>query len=245
MHMHMNISSAPSSGLLTPPPSTNNQTDRSLSNSRDRVRSASFSSPLFMGMTSNTRSRSASIISADGTPQLLLTPGSASVSANINTSRPSSRTGSTNRSRPGSSNRNRRSVTPSNHVLLGAGFNRSNVHSYDNSDDDDDDDNDRGPATHSPHLRPSTGSTTAPAVSTTTHRVVGLGAGMAIGTIIPSKQLSSLTESRREYKERTSSSSYLPAFKSEKQGPGHRKVRRWNNDKFIGKKYIYIYVHFF
>ena len=58
-------------------------------------------------------------------------------------------------------------------------------------------------------------------------RIVGLGANLAVGTYLRSTTLSALHEHKPGYKV-----NHLQL--SNKQGPGHRKVRRWNNDKFIG-----------
>jgi len=70
-------------------------------------------------------------------------------------------------------------------------------------------------------------------VSPSTHnsqpstRVVGLGANLEVGTVLRSSTLSALHEHKSGHK-----INHLQL--SSKQGPGHRKVRRWNNDKFIG-----------
>ena len=59
---------------------------------------------------------------------------------------------------------------------------------------------------------------------------VALGAGLAVGTILPtsttlrSKAPPSTIHERKSHLEE----------KSNKQGPGQRKVRRWNNDNFVG-----------
>lgn len=57
---------------------------------------------------------------------------------------------------------------------------------------------------------------------------VMLGTGLPVGTILSTSALSALHEHRMEHRD------IAPQAKSNKQGPGHRKVRRWNNDKFIG-----------
>jgi hypothetical protein len=57
---------------------------------------------------------------------------------------------------------------------------------------------------------------------------VMLGTGLPVGTILSTSALSALHEHRLEHRD------IVPQAKSNKQGPGHRKVRRWNNDKFIG-----------
>lgn len=78
--------------------------------------------------------------------------------------------------------------------------------------------------------------------STTSPRLVGLGANLAVGTVLPSASTSGGvrgSSSLSVLRERTSrrmldvDPSHYPS-KSCKQGPGHRKVRRWNNDLFIG-----------
>lgn len=58
-------------------------------------------------------------------------------------------------------------------------------------------------------------------------RIVGLGANLAVGTVLHTTALTALHEHR-------SHTSAVTQPRSSKQGPGHRKVRRWNNDKFIG-----------
>lgn len=60
------------------------------------------------------------------------------------------------------------------------------------------------------------------------HPRVMLGTGLPVGTILGTTALSALHEHRLEHRDGA------PQAKSNKQGPGHRKVRRWNNDKFIG-----------
>lgn len=61
-------------------------------------------------------------------------------------------------------------------------------------------------------------------------RAVGLGAGLAVGTVLRRDALSTLRQMNHRRQERTTSSQPL----SHKQGPSHRKLRRWNNDKFVG-----------
>jgi hypothetical protein len=57
-----------------------------------------------------------------------------------------------------------------------------------------------------------------------------LGAGLAIGTILPSSNAQSRSYAPSTIHERKSHQE----GKSIKQGPGQRKVRRWNNDNFVG-----------
>jgi hypothetical protein len=63
-------------------------------------------------------------------------------------------------------------------------------------------------------------------------RIVGLGAGLAIGTILhPESTASHLNPNHHSFR--------LTALreeknKSDKQNPGQRKQRRWDNDKFVG-----------
>jgi hypothetical protein len=63
-----------------------------------------------------------------------------------------------------------------------------------------------------------------------THRVVGLGANLAVGTVLRGGSLTALHE--RPGRGSALTAAHQP--RSAKQGPGQRKVRRWNNDKFIG-----------
>jgi len=60
-------------------------------------------------------------------------------------------------------------------------------------------------------------------------RSVGLGAGLAVGTVLRRDTVDTLRQMNHRRQERTTSQPL-----SQKQGPAQRKLRRWNNDKFIG-----------
>ena len=145
-------------------------------------------------------------------------PSNANVNVNVNVNVNESHIPSSYHdiaNRPRSNPRNRtpmRNTTP----VLGT-VNRSTIA--------EDDDNNNRPS--------NTGrsNTTGTGTTTTQHRVLGLtlGAGLAPGTILRNEALSSLQETRREHSIGT-----LTQGRSAKQGPGQRKIRRWNNDKFVG-----------
>lgn len=200
-------------GFLAPPPSTPSANDQL------RPRASSFSSPALIP-----RSRSESIVSNfDGDDVGVGVSAARPLSASRN-NRPSSRS-----SRPGSNQRSNRTPMRSVTPVLGP-VNRSTI-----ANEDDGDQGARSSSRNNSNGRPSSSSASAsarqsPIVSRNTHRVVGLGAGLAVGTVFRSERgglLSALHETREH-------GAVARQGRSNKQGPGHRKVRRWNNDKFIG-----------
>jgi len=68
----------------------------------------------------------------------------------------------------------------------------------------------------------------SPAASSGGGRVLGLGAGLSVGTIL--REQTPRNTNHPHPKLTKNALSHL----SEKQGPSHRKLRRWNNDKFVG-----------
>jgi len=160
--------------------------------------------PLRLRLPSPSPSLASSITSMGTSPSIL-----------INRSRPRSRGNSFHRP-----NSNTRTRTPtSNRTLdnpvLGA-VNRSTIHAIDN------------PAIEP--TRPSSSSRRHRPQQTASSASLVLGAGLAIGTILPSSTLQSMSNAPSTIHERRSHQE----GKSTKQGPGHRKVRRWNNDNFVG-----------
>jgi hypothetical protein len=234
--------------LLSPPPSTpiSGSGDTPL---RHRARSSSFNtngnpslsinvnSPVLLRplsasrQGSNARSRTNSIVSisldatnagngngnGNGTP---VNSGSYHDIANRPRSNPRNRTPMRN-STPVLGPVNRATIANDELILNNNDLDRpaSNPRSGSNSRRDN---HTTSPSTRNPQSQPPT-------------RIVGLGANLAVGTYLRSTTLSALHEHKRE-REREREPGYKnPNLQlSNKQGPGHRKVRRWNNDKFIG-----------
>ena len=201
--------------LLSPPPplSTPNATGDRDTPLRQRSRSSSFASPILRPL-SNTRSRSGSIlvIDPDANPNHVdtnvITPTGSYQDISI---------------RASSNSRNRTPVRNTTPVL--GPVNRSTLAQEERASSNE----------RSRSSTPNTSSNSRPssASRSSTSRlqpVVGLGANLSIGTILRAGSLSAL----HERPSKASSSIGRQQPRSAKQGPGHRKVRRWNNDKFIG-----------
>jgi hypothetical protein len=199
---------ASSSHLLSPPPlSTPTATgERDTPLRQPRSRSSSFASPI-LRPSSNTRSRAGSLSLLDSHSDASL-----HINANQNVITPTpSYLDLANRPRSTPRNRTpRRNSTP----VLGP-VNRSSIANEERNSSNERSSRSTTPNTSAAYIRP--------------QRIVGLGANLAVGTVLRTGSLSALHE-----RPGRTASSMAQQPRSAKQGPGHRKVRRWNNDKFIG-----------
>jgi len=123
--------------------------------------------------------------------------------------------------RPRSNPRVRTPMRNISAVPLGT-VNRSTI--VDNGNDDDD----AGASARVSNISSAAAGRSATGVRTQ----LGLGAGLAVGTVLREGDMALLHQQRinRERNKLAGNN----GFNSDKQGPSHRKLRRWNNDKFVG-----------
>jgi len=221
--------------LLSPPPSAPVTEDAPL---RHRPRSASFNvnvniigtnstgTPVSRQGGSTPRSRNNSVVSLDTSENggTSIISGSYHDFANRPRSNPRNRTPMRNTT-PVLGPVNRATIANDDMFDLRSSSNTSNPRSGSNP-------------RHDSHGRASaSANTTSPSpssISTSTSinntaQIVGLGANLTVGTVLRSSTLSALHEHQPSHRAIHNHNQL-----SSKQGPGHRKVRRWNNDKFIG-----------